>query len=228
MTIRPWDELQLKFDLPELDEVQEDAVLREITPEQARMISEAARKKLESMHAAKYNETIPSWFDDYMLLIGQGWPWRVAAYIAWAGSPRVDRWPGTQEQLATQVLGLTSPRAINNWRRKYPSIDGVVSMMLSKPLFDHRADVFKALVEMATTADYKSFNDRKLFLEMTGDYVPKSKLQVSGSAKDLSELSDDELDRLIGEELNSTRMNTDEHGFNGDEINHKDDLEGAG
>ncbi len=210
MTVRPWDEMQLKFDLPGLDEVQEDADLRQISPEQARMISEAAKQKFDHRDTESTEKT-PNWFDDYMLLVEQGWPWRVAAYIAWAGSPRVGRWPETLEKLATEVLGLTSSRAISNWRRKYPSIDGVVSMMLSKPLFDHRADVFRALVDMAKTPDYKAFNDRKLFLEITGDYVPKSKLQVSGSAKDLSELSDEELDRLIGEELQSNIDDRKEH-----------------
>ena len=48
MSLRPWDELQLRFELPGLDEVDEDAQERQITPEQARMISEAARVALEA------------------------------------------------------------------------------------------------------------------------------------------------------------------------------------
>ena len=72
-------------------------------------------------------------------------------------------------------------------------------MMQSKALWEHRSDVLTTLAEMAAQPDYKSFNDRKLFLEMIGDYTPKSRLQVSGTAKDLSELSDAELDRLSGE-----------------------------
>lgn len=207
MSLRPWDELQLRFELPGLDEVEEDAQERQITPEKARMISEAARVALEKgdatgAHVAPFEH--PGWFEDYLLLIGQGWPWRVAAYMAWASSPRIGRQPETLKDLAEKVLGLTSPRVISNWRRKYPSIETIVSMMQSRALWDHRSDVLKALAEMAAQPDYKSFNDRKLFLEMIGDYTPKSRLQVSGTAKDLSEMSDAELDRLAGDEMQYT------------------------
>jgi hypothetical protein len=34
----------------------------------------------------------------------------------------------------------------------------------------------EALVKNASEADYKTHNDRKLFLELTGDYVPSAKL----------------------------------------------------
>lgn len=190
MSLRPWDELQLRFDLG-LDEVEEVAADQQITPEQARQISAAARTVFEG-------ESRPGWFEDYLMLIGQGWPWRVAAYMAWASSPKIEREPQTLKDLSEQVLGLTSPRVISNWRRKYPAIETVVSMMQSKALWDHRADVLETLAKMAATADYKNFNDRKLFLEMIGDYTPRSKLELSGSAKDLSELSDEELDRLGG------------------------------
>jgi hypothetical protein len=190
MSLRPWDELQLRFDLG-LDEVEEVAADQQITPEQARQISAAARTVFEG-------ESKPGWFEDYLMLIGQGWPWRVAAYMAWASSPKIGREPQTLKDLSEQVLGLTTPRVISNWRRKYPSIETVVSMLQSKALWDHRADVLDTLAKMASEPDYKSFNDRKLFLEMIGDYTPKSRLQLSGSAKDLSELSDEELDRLGG------------------------------
>lgn len=182
--------MQLRFDLG-LDEVEEVAADQQITPEQARQISAAARTVFEG-------ESRPGWFEDYLMLIGQGWPWRVAAYMAWASSPKIEREPQTLKDLSEQVLGLTSPRVISNWRRKYPAIETVVSMMQSKALWDHRADVLETLAKMAATADYKNFNDRKLFLEMIGDYTPRSKLELSGSAKDLSELSDEELDRLGG------------------------------
>src|SRR5512139_3013431 len=147
MALRHYDEMQLRFDLPELDEVQEDAVLREISPEQARMISETARRDWEARGPVDQEKS--SWFEEYLLLIKQGWPWRVASYIAWASTPKIGRWPATLEDLARQVLGLTSSRAIYNWRRKHPSIDTVISQMQSKILQDHTADVFKALVTNA-------------------------------------------------------------------------------
>ncbi len=216
MTIIKWDELQLRFELPEFDEAAEDAVERAISPEEARLISETARERfvetLESWDVGTLNEEKHGWFGDYLLLIGQGWPWRVATYIAWASSPKVGREPGTLEELATMILGLKSPRVIYKWRSKYASIDTVVAMMQAKPLWEHRADVFEALWKMATDENYKAHNDRKLFLEMLGDYVPRSvvgvgKLDKGGS---LSEKSEEELRKWAGE------LTTDsDHGLNG-------------
>ena len=138
------------------------------------------------------------WMSEYMKLREGGWHWRVAAYIAWASSPRKSRVPNTQDELAQQYLGLTSDRAIATWRKKNPVIDEMVSVLQSAPLWDHRADVFAALVENATTADYKTHNDRKLLLEITGDYTPSAKLAAmitkNGlSNNDLADMSDDEL-----------------------------------
>ena len=45
-------------------------------------------------------------------------------------------------------------------------------------LLEHRANVFDALITSAEDPDYKSHNDRKLFLELTGDYVPSSKIDA--------------------------------------------------
>jgi len=197
MTLRRFSEMQLEFDL-ELDEVEADAAERAITAEEARQISEAARQAFDRMRAAQ-RDTEGGWFDDYLALIEKGWPWRVATYIAWASSPRDGRWPRTLRELAEQVLGLASPRVIYHWRKKHATIDTVVAMMQASVLWAHRRDVFEALVEMAKQSDYKSFNDRKLFLEMVGDYTPKSKLELGKAAKgDLEEMSDDELREWTG------------------------------
>lgn len=202
MTLRPWDELQLKFDLPGLDEAEEDAVERAITPEQARQISAAARMVFETTENTENTEK-PKWFEDYLMLMGQGWPWRVATYIAWASAPMNDRWPSTLEELATTVLGLRSPRVIYHWRRKYPSIDAVIGMMQGAVLFERRRDVLEALADMAARTDYKSHRDRKLYLEMIGDYTPKRTLDVRDLRKgeDLTALSDEELLKWRGDEV---------------------------
>jgi len=191
-----FSELQLRFDL-ELDEVAEEAELLALPPDEARMISEAAKSKFEG------RATLPDWFQDYVKLREQGWPWRVATYIGWAASPKQERWPETLQGLATEVLGLKGPRVIHTWRQKYPAIDAVVAMMQALPLLEHRRDVFDALISVATEADYKSHNDRKLFLEMTGDYVRKSQLDLgkAGESDDLSAYSDEELDAMIGDEI---------------------------
>lgn len=205
--MKQWSDLQLKFDL-DLDEVSEDAAERAISPVEARQISQAAKSQFETG-----NDQSPDWIRDYVRLLEQGWPWRVACYIAWAASPRRDRWPGTLKDLATEVLGLTSPRVIYEWRRKYPAIDTVVAMLQAAPLWEHRADLYRALLESASTPDYKHHPDRKLALEMLGDYVPRSQLDVGKAAgNDLEALSEDELRRwLAGDDPES------EDGTDGDD-----------
>ena len=193
-----YDDLQLEFDLP-LDEVEEDAGERAISMEEARKISEAAR-----VHWEGTDKTVPGWYKEYLELREKGWPWRVAGYIAWASSPRIGRWPETLKDLAETVLGLRSPRVIYTWRRKHPAIDSVVSLMQgSKILMERRRDAFEALAAVATQEDYKSFNHLRLMLEMLGDYVPKSKLEVgrSGAGDELDQLSDEELRKMRGTNL---------------------------
>jgi len=210
--LNKFDEMQLRFDLPELDDAAEDAQEGAISYEEARRRSEAARLAFEHLQLETRlggEVRSPGWFGDYLKLIEQGWPWRVACYIAWAASPKIGRWPATIKELAESVLGLASTRVIYVWRRKYATIDQVVAMMQAAPLWEHRRDVLDALVEMARSPDYKAFNDRKLFLEMTGDYVPRSKLDIGKSAAgDEQEMSDEELRRISGQgSVNSEQNN---------------------
>jgi len=176
--------------------VEDDARERMITPEEARLISETARGKF----IQRSEPAQPEWFKDFLMLREQGWPWRVGCYIAWASSPKIGRWPATLAELATEVLGLTTPRVVYTWRQKYASINTTISMMQSAPLWEHRRDVIEALVKMAKDPDYKAFNDRKLYLEMVGDYTPKSKLELgkAGKGDGLEEMSDDELRGWLG------------------------------
>lgn len=189
-----FSDAQLKFELDGFDENETDESF--IDPQKARQISEASKLAVDE-RVERGDKQIDEWMADYLKLINMGWPWRVAVYIAWAASPKLSRWPKTITELSTAVLGLTSPRTIYHWRRKYATIDSVVAMLQAAPLLEHRRDVLDALVEVASKADYKGFNDRKLFLELIGDYVPKSEIKARlGRVKDLSELSDEELDRL--------------------------------
>jgi hypothetical protein len=209
--ITKWDELQLrfdveKFDLP-IDDAADDAADRFISPEEARLISEAARQALENLNPERFpmgedgKRHLPDWVGDYAMLRQQGWPWRVACYIAWAASPKAGRWPATLGELAVTTLGLMSPRVIYTWRRKHASIDTVVAIMQAAPLWEHRRDVLEALVTMAKDPNYKAHNDRKLFLEMIGDYVPRSVLGVgkAGKGNEIGELSDEDLRQWMGE-----------------------------
>jgi hypothetical protein len=140
---------------------------------------------------------IPGWFDTYLQLINSSWPWRVAVYVAWASSPKINRWPKTQNELAVEVLGLTSDRVIATWRKKSPDIDAMISLLQSAPMMEHRADVIKALVESASSSDHRSNPDRKLYFEMTGDFVPRQRVDLSASDdSDLSALTKEELKQM--------------------------------
>jgi hypothetical protein len=188
---KPAYQLQLNLDLPEPDD-------QSVSMEDARIKAEAARKTLESMFGKVGS---PKWIEDYSELIRGGWPWRVAAYIAWASSPRMGREPRTQEELARIHLGLTTDRVIATWRRRNPAIDETVRLLQAAPLFKHRAEIFTALVAVAVKPEYKSHNDRKLAFELMGDHVPTSKLQAELKRRgigvdDLSDLTDAELMEL--------------------------------
>lgn len=209
--MKRFDDLQLSFEIEGLDDAEDEE--RAISYEESRKISESARQRF-SENAGKG----PAWFKDYLGLIEKGWPWRVACYIAWASSPKIGREPKTLEELATSVLGLTSSRQIFKWRKKYAGIDSVVAMMQAAPLWEHRRDVIEALITSAAIPDYKSFNDRKLYLELTGDYVPRSQVEVGRSATgDESEMTDEELRTWLGGENQrvSDSENQEEEGNDG-------------
>lgn len=157
-------QLALGLDLPEVE-------LDGVSTEEARMRSEAGRSALAVLKG-KGNQ--PAWYERFESLILGGWPWRQACYIAWASMPKDGRVPETQEKLATQYLNLGSDRAISTWRKKNPAIDSMVAILQSAELWEHRADSFKNLIAGMKQAgsDYKFFNHLKLFMEMTGDYVP--------------------------------------------------------
>lgn len=191
-----YEQMGLGLDLTE-GERSEDGY---VTPEEARRRSLAARSALRAtgFPIDEGESEAPEWFEQYGVLLDNGWPWRVACYIAWEASPRIRRWPKTQHELAIQVLGLTSARVIATWRKKNPNIDDVIATMQAAPLIEYRADVFSALAKAASDPDHRNNPDRKLFLEINGLYVPKSKVDLRRDADDLSQLSDAELDQMAG------------------------------
>ncbi len=182
---KPLYQLPLALDLPEAEEGS--------SKDQALVRAEAARRALEALFG---KVGAPRWLDEYLELTRGGWPWRVAAYIAWASTPRTGREPKTQDELA-RLLGLNSDRSISTWRKRNPAIDEMVRAMQAVPLFKHRAEIFTALVAVAVRPEYKSHNDRKLALELMGDYMPAHKvlagLLSSTKDSDLSEMPEDEL-----------------------------------
>ena len=201
--LRPEVFEQLALDLEIEEEPEADG---SISAEERMRRSDAARVAMETRirdresaeRAALAEKDLPAddslgWSEDYQTLKDAGFPWRVAAYIAWAASPKKYRWPKTQDELAIQVLGLTSDRQITTWRKKNPRIDDVIGLMQAKSLLDHRRDVFKALIESASRSDHRSHQDRKLFLEMTGDYTPRIKVEDARKGVDPVEMSEADL-----------------------------------
>jgi hypothetical protein len=158
------------------------------------------RMRKQAMGIQDAGDEVVTWTDEYVMLREAGWPWEAAIYVAWAASPKKERWPRTLAELATECLGLTGPRRIFEWRKKNPAIDETVAMLQAAPLLQHRRDIYEALIESATQQDYKGFNDRKLALELLGDYVPQSKLRLMRTEPTSEEeMSDEELRALLGE-----------------------------
>lgn len=157
---------QIALDL-ELPEVESEGV----SVEEARLRLEAGRSALNLLKGTKEQ---PQWFGRFEMLIDIGWTWRQAVYIAWASMPQDGRIPKTQHELATKYLNLTSDRAISTWRKNNPAMNTHITMLQSSELWDFRADSFRNLIEgmKKSGSDYKFFNHLKLFLEMSGDYVP--------------------------------------------------------
>lgn len=185
-----YSQLALELDLPEVAEG--------MPAEEARLRSEAGRT---TFIALKGKPEQPAWFERFESLIEGGWAWRQACYIAWASMPTTDRIPRTQDELARGHLGLGSDRAISTWRKKNPAIDTMIALLQSSEIWNHRADAFKNLIDGMKEAgsDYKFFNHLKLFMEMTGDYVPLNQIaavvrrKADGGAHELDEDTLDDL-----------------------------------
>ena len=155
--------------------------------DEARLQSERARLMFQDSgeHAA--------WLDDYFALVNEGWSWRQAVYMIWASQPK-PRTPVTEMELAREVLGLGSARPIRNWKADNPQMILRIQKLQLTTLGKARGEVLAALVESATTASYRNYRDRELFLKMTGDYIPRERF-------DVGVVSDSELGSLSAEEL---------------------------
>jgi len=110
-------------------------------------------KTLRDTGKIEASEEIPSWADVYQQLINANIRPRLAAYIAWATMPKKYRYPETQDKLATEILGLTSDRAIATWRKKYPEIDMMISQLQAEAMLEYRPGAFHALGTVASAED---------------------------------------------------------------------------
>ena len=194
MAIEPIGDLeQLALELEGIESVEDDD--RGRTPEEMRQVSEAARIALENNpKLLSPDEGKTRWLDNYLRLVEMGYRWRVAAYIAWAAVPKAKRWPRTQEELATQFLGLTSDRVFGTWRAKFPMIDSTISMMSISLLGENDAEVIDAWVTVAKMPVPKAYQDRRMYLEQRGIYNPRTEITVKNkTTDDIAEYSEAEL-----------------------------------
>jgi hypothetical protein len=161
-------------------------------------LDESQLRSQEARRIFEASEAVVPWMEDYWQLLAEGWTWRQAVFMLWEALPKNERRPRTQGELAVQVLGLTSDRQIRKWKDN-PAMDVRVAKLAAAALARARPEIYAALIRAATNPDPRAHSDRKLALEMLGDYVPKQKLRIGPDLEnELTELSDEELLALKG------------------------------
>lgn len=92
-------------------------------------------------------------------------------------------------------------------------------MLQGSIIFDALPDAYDAMVEVATSADYKGHADRELMFEMAGVYTKSSKItaemvkRLGKGTMDASDLPDDDLRQIAAaasDELNRRSHAADE------------------
>src|SRR3990172_5378374 len=151
--------------------------IRRVTQLELENFAQGIQQAEDAAGKIEDEEEIPSWADIYHQLLNANVRPRIAAYIAWATMPKKYRWPETQDKLATDVLGLTSDRAIATWRKKFPEIDMMISELQAEAMLEYRPGAFHALGTVASIPTYRANPDRRLFFEMTRDYTPRQKIE---------------------------------------------------
>lgn len=125
-----------------------------------------------------FEKCIPSeWRERYFDLMARFGRWDVAAFVLWFSLPTAHRRPKTQEEFATQVLGLGGDKLLTEWKKLAGVEDEIRATRLSA-LFHYVPDSFEALGELATTADYRNVPAIRLLLEITGYYTPKADMTL--------------------------------------------------
>ena len=122
----------------------------------------------------------------YHMLTAEGWDRSKALYMAWkAHHPLIRERSGLpilQKDFFTQVLGYSSDNAVRQWRKKtyWPQLAERMDTIMNDVLKDYTPVVLYANAQLAARPDPKTFPDRKLYLEMVGEYTPKSLQEHSG------------------------------------------------
>ena len=174
----PAYQLTFNLDLPE-EETPGEGVL---SADEIRIREEVARQKLESGESwapgAEGEQQEPLWWERYVMLRVGRWPFRVAALIAWLGTPKNYRWPKTQKELAN-LLGMSSDRQFTVWRAKNPAIDAMVGEFWKAEAIGRLPDSMNAMFEVAAQADYKGNRDRELHFKLADILKDRSEINLS-------------------------------------------------
>lgn len=135
--------------------------------------------------------------DRYAALLGEGWGWRKAAYIAWESLPKGKRDPKTKGELADELGVSRSMFAV--WKAKNPTILNRIARFSAANLLAHAADVDQAMLDSASDPSYKGVQDRRLFYERTKLIASRHKVDLTlGESKGdaIEDMSDAELIEL--------------------------------
>jgi len=158
--------------------------------DEAQLRAAAARRIFEAREGS-----FP-WLDFFYELMGRGWAWRQAAYIAWLAMPAQYREPTTQHELATEVLGLQSDRRLRTWRAENPAIEEEARALVKTRLFGAIPSVLEALIESASTPSGRNHADRRTFLELVGAVEAYGR-EGEALPEDLSDVGTAELRRRV-------------------------------
>ncbi len=136
-------------------------------------------------------------------LIAAGLTWRKAVYVAWRICPKSIRWPKTIEELATDILGLSSARTIRKWHQNDPRIEEFIGKWRMKPVMDRLSDSLDAMFAMAAKHTPEGNRDRRLHFEVAGIIKVRQRLELMGEGGGPIQVKnlDDEYQRDMAEML---------------------------
>ena len=120
----------------------------------------------------------PAWWPSF-LKIRERFPhfknWKIWSLIAWETMPAPMKDPPALKEFAASIN--TSVRTLWNYRNKTwgdkTTVGEAIVVVRESSTWHAREEVMKALITVAKRPDPKAHPDRKMFLEMTGDYPPR-------------------------------------------------------
>lgn len=96
--------------------------------------------------------------------------------IEWLATPKLDRKPKTQKQLAVEIG--TDESTLSDWKKKSGFMDEV-RVIAREYLKDELPEIYGALITKAKSGDVPAI---KLAMEMTKEFVPSQKIDANITA----------------------------------------------